>query len=235
LTGTTPVATDDWPYIYLSHPRIPYLYYLLGGVLAILFFRGVRRLDVPILRGWGRSHTHYFYHGAAFMQLEVQNVSKAAVVHGNTWELNAVIISVVLGMVLAANFATARLPNLPVGPVYALLVASCLGLYFLDLSTFAFLPYATKAVVVGGLTILPMLFSGVVFARSFSAADRKDAALGANLFGALVGALLQSVTFLVGVKALLLIVAALYIAALLTRPTAGMPTESSEDSGLPTA
>jgi spermidine synthase len=218
LTGTTPVATDDWPYIYLNHPRIPYLYFLLGGVLAVLFVRGVRKLEAPIVRGWGRSHTHFFFLGAAFMLLEVQNVSKAAVVLGNTWEVNAVIISGVLGMVLAANFATARLPNLPVGPVYALLVASCLGLYFLDLSTFAFLPYPTKAVVVGGLTSLPMLFSGVVFARSFTAAVRKDAAIGANLFGALVGALLQSLTFLVGVKALLLIVAALYLAALLTRP-----------------
>ena len=65
-----------------------------------------------------------------------------------------------------------------------------------------------------------MLFSGIVFVRSFAAADRKDPALGANLFGSLVGGLLQSVTFVTGMKALLLIVAALYVAALLTRPRA---------------
>ena len=74
--------------------------------------------------------------------------------------------------------------------MYALLVLSCVGLYFLDLSRFAFLPYATKACVVGLLTSLPMLFSGIVFIRSFAAPDRKDAALGANLIGALVGGLL---------------------------------------------
>jgi spermidine synthase len=217
---TTPMATDDWPYIYLERPQVPVLYFLLAGVLAVLFARGVRKLKAPIVRGWGRPHTHFFFLGAAFMLLEVQNVSKAAVVLGNTWVVNAVIISGVLGMILVANFVTAKLPDLPPGPVYGLLVASCLGLYFLDLSTFAFLPYATKAVIVGGLTSLPMLFSGVVFARSFAAADRKDAALGANLFGSLVGALLQTVTFVVGVKALLLIVAGLYVAALLTRPRA---------------
>ena len=83
------------------------------------------------------------------MLLEVQNISKAAVVLGNTWVVNAVIISGVLVMILLANLVPARLPRLPAGPVYALLVASCLGLYFLDLSTFAFLPYATKALVVG--------------------------------------------------------------------------------------
>jgi len=39
-----------------------------------------------------------------------------------------------------------------------------------------------------------------------------------NLIGALVGGLLQSVTFLLGIKALLLIVAGLYLAAFLCRP-----------------
>ena len=44
--------------------------------------------------------------------------------------------------------------------------------------------------------------------------------MGANLIGALVGGLLQSITFVIGVKALLLIVMALYLAALLTKPRA---------------
>jgi hypothetical protein len=36
--------------------------------------------------------------------------------------------------------------------------------------------------------------------------------------GSLVGGLLQSVTFVVGIKALLLLVAGLYLAAIVTRP-----------------
>jgi len=80
--------------------------------------------------------------------------------------------------------------------------------------------------VVGGLTSLPMLFSGILFIRSFAAAERKDQALGANLFGALLGGLLQSITFLTGIQALLLIVAGFYTAAWLTRPnvTESLPT-----------
>ena len=130
------------------------------------------------------------------------------------------IISGVLVMILLANAVAARLPRLPLFPVYALLVGSCLGLYLLDLSSLAFLPYPTKAAVVGLLTSLPMLFSGIVFIRSFAAAGHKGAALGANLMGSLVGGLLQTVTFVVGIKALLLIVAALYLAAVLSRPRA---------------
>jgi spermidine synthase len=212
-------ATDDWPYLYLERPMIPVLYYLLAGLLAALFVYGVVRLGVRgAAAGWGGGGWHFFFLGAGFMLLEVQNISKAAVVLGNTWVVNAVIISGVMVMILLANLAAARFPRLPLTPVYALLVLSCVGLYFLDLSTFAFLPYATKAVVVGLLTSLPMFFSGIVFVRSFAAARRKDSALGANLIGALVGGLLQSVTFVTGIKALLLIVAALYLAAVLTRP-----------------
>jgi hypothetical protein len=63
-----------------------------------------------------------------------------------------------------------------------------------------------------------MLFSGIIFVRSFASVDGKDEALGANMVGSLGGALLQSVTFLVGIKALLLIVAGIYLLSALTRP-----------------
>ena len=56
------------------------------------------------------------------------------------------------------------------------------------------------------------------FIRSFAGVINKDAALGANMIGALVGGLLQSVTFITGIKALLLLVAGLYFLAMLTRP-----------------
>jgi hypothetical protein len=152
------------------------------------------------------------------MLLETQNISKAAVALGNTWDVNAVIISSIMVFILLANAIAARLPRLPLGIAYGGLLASCLGLYLLDLAWFNSLPYTARAIVVGGLTCLPMLFSGIVFVRSFAASPSKDAALGANLLGALVGGLLQSVTFLTGIRALLLIVAALYALAFLTRP-----------------
>jgi spermidine synthase len=237
LPGATPVVTDDWPYIYLQSPHVPVLYYFLAVLLVLLLVRGLRRLQTPgLLRGWKASHWHFFFLGAAFMLLEVQNISKASVVLGNTWWVNAVIISAILGLILLANWVAAVFPRLPLGPVYALLCASCLGLYVTDISRFAFLPYAVKAAVVGGLISLPMLFGGIVFIRSFVAVQGKDVALGANLLGALVGGLLQSVTFVIGIKALLLLVAALYVAAMLTRPRASA-TLSAEtpkpDAGRP--
>lgn len=228
LPGTTEVPTDDWPYLYLERRQIPPLYGLLAVALIALFAVGSQRVaGARSLARWGRSEAHFALLGAAFMLLEVQNVSKAAVVLGNTWVVSAVIISGVMIMILLANALAGATRRVPAGAVYAALIATCLGLYFVDLARFAFLPYPAKAATVGLLTSLPMLFSGLAFARSFAAAPRKDAALGANLFGALLGALLQSVTFLTGVKALLLIVAALYLLAALTRPRDAAATESA--------
>ncbi len=220
LTGTTPVATDDWPYIYLESRRIPSLYFLLAGLLGLLFLHGVRRVGLAgLVRGWDATRWHFFFMGAAFLLLEVQNVSKAAVVLGNTWQVNAVVISGILAMVLLANGIVARRPSLPLGAVYAALGLICVGVYLTDLSRLAFLPFAAKALIVGGLAGLPMLCSGIIFARSFAAVAAKDQALGANIFGALVGGLLQSLTFVTGTRFLLLMVAALYAAAYLTRPS----------------
>jgi len=227
LSYTTRVATDDWPYLYLQRPWIPTLYYLLAGLMVLLAVYSKFRLRVPglIAGDWGRSHWHFFFLGAAFLLLEVQNISKASVVLGNTWLVNAIIISGILAMILLANLIAARFKKLPRNVVACGLIASCLALYFVDLSRLAFLPFATKAILVGALTTLPMFFSGIIFINSFARVKNKDLALGANLIGALAGGMLQSITFVTGIKSLLLIVAGLYVAAMLTRPQHGEAEE----------
>jgi len=227
LTHQTKIIVDDWPYLYLDSPRIPLLYYLLIGLMTIIFARSSRK--------WQANHSfslinrtfwHFFFLGSAFLLLEVQNISKASVVLGNTWQVNAVIISSILGIALLANWIAYKFPNLPIPGIYVLLIATSIGLYFIDLATFAFLPYFLKAIIVGSLTSLPMLFSGIIFVRSFANASDKSSALGANLIGALAGALLQSITFVIGIKALLLVVAAFYLFSLFTAPVAAESKES---------
>jgi spermidine synthase len=219
LTHHTKITTDDWPYLYLEAPKIPLLYYLLIGLIAIVFLRSYKKWqaskDISVR---SRMFWHFAFLGAAFLLLEVQNISKASVVLGNTWQVNAVIISSILAMALLANWIAYKFPKLSSTPVYFLLVGTCLALYFIDLARFGFLPYPMKATIVGALTSLPMLFSGIVFVRSFAVARDKSNALGANLIGALVGALLQSITFITGIKALLLVVAGFYLLSLFAAP-----------------
>ena len=219
LTHSTKMTTDDWPYIYLEAPKIPVLYYLLIGLMMLVFIRSYKKWEASKnILFTGSSFWHFFFLGAAFLLLEVQNISKASVVLGNTWQVNAVIITGVLTMALAANWIAYKFPKISLPPLYFLLIVTCLALYFMDLARFGFLAYPMKAAIVGTLTSLPMLFSGIVFVRSFANADDKSNALGANLIGALVGALLQSVTFITGIKALLLLVAGFYLLSLFTAP-----------------
>lgn len=219
LRDATRITTDDWPYIYLESPRIPVIYFLLFGIMALIVVRSFRKWDASL--GFTVGNTgfwHFAFLGTAFLLLEVQNISKASVSLGNTWQVNAVIITAVLMMALLANWIEYKFPGLPLLPVYFLLIGTSLGLYFMDLASFNHLPYIQRAFVVGGLTSLPMLFSGIVFIRSFTATPDKSNALGANLIGATFGALLQSTTFVTGIKALLLVVALFYLLALLTSP-----------------
>ena len=121
-------------------------------------------------------------------------------------------------MALLANWIAHKFPRIQISAVYLALIGICLALFFVDLAQFAFLPYAAKVLVIGSLTTLPMLFSGIIFIQSFARAKGKDEALGANMVGSLVGALIQSVTFVVGIKTLLLIVTGLYLLSMLTKP-----------------
>jgi spermidine synthase len=231
LPATTQIATDDWPYIYLENRKIPLLFFLLAGLMLLILARSLRRWQsIDVLSRWRRTHWHFFFLGSAFLLLEVQNISKASVVLGNTWLVNAVIITGVLTMVLLANWLAYKYPTIRVRYAYLALITTCLILYFIDLAQFAFLPYAMKALIVGGLTCLPMLFSGIIFIRSFAIVESKNEALGANLVGALVGALLQSITFVIGIKALLLVVAGLYILSLLTLPARSAAASEAKEA-----
>ena len=216
-----PITTDDWPYLYLAKPTIPPLYLLLAALMFLLVIILQKSLDIQEgldPRQWSRFHWHFFFLGAAFLLLEVQNISKATVALGSTWWVNGVIISGVLGMILVANAISAWRPRLPLTPVFVLLFGSVVGLYFVDLAWFGSMSFALKAIVVGTVTTVPMLFSGIIFIRSFEQCEGKDLALGANLLGALAGAILQSVSFLTGVKLLLVLVFLFYGLALLTLP-----------------
>jgi hypothetical protein len=62
----------------------------------------------------------------------------------------------------------------------------------------------------------PVFFAGIVFIQSFREAKFSGQSLGSNLMGSLLGGLLESLSLWTGLKALLVLVALLYLASLLT-------------------
>ena len=68
---------------------------------------------------------------------------------------------------------------------------------------------------------IPIFFAGIIFTTSFQKSAGSSSAFGANMLGAVAGGLAQNLSFLVGMKALLLIAGVFYVGSALvnfTRP-----------------
>ena len=100
----------------------------------------------------GALHWHFFFLGAAFLLLEVQNISKAAVVLGNTWQVNAVIISGVLATGPAGQPVRGPIPAAAHRPIYVALIGCAWGCTSSTCPGSRSCRTAKKAVVVGSLT-----------------------------------------------------------------------------------
>jgi hypothetical protein len=214
LPGTVRATTDDWPYLYLKQAGIPKLHLIVSvAILAAVLLAGRRALGVT-----GGSDSHFFALGAAFLLLEVQTVSRAALLFGMTWIVNAIVISAVLVMILLSNLVAWRWPRIPQAAIVTGLALTVAGLAWVPLDWFNALTGPTKLFAAGAFLTAPVFFAGLIFIRSFAACADKSRALGSNLIGALVGGLLESLSFVTGVRALVILVGLFYLIAILRRP-----------------
>jgi SAM-dependent methyltransferase len=205
-----PVTTDDWPYLYQQDRRIPRTYLSLG-TLVLLVTLGLysripeARRQVPSL--------FFFSMGAGFMLLETQVISRLALYFGTTWQVNGIVISVLLTALLLANQVVDYFPKslsriwivLPL--LAGLIVAYCLP--FTRIPG----PPAFVGALVAVVFAVPVIFAGLLFSLEFRAQVSPGAALGANVLGAVVGGLLENFSLLLGMRALLPITIAIYCIA----------------------
>jgi hypothetical protein len=214
--GTTRPTTDDWPYLYLKRAEIPKLHLIVSGCILLAVMTAGRRA----LQRNTRADWHFFALGAAFLLLEVQTVSRATLLFGMTWVVNAIVISAVLVIILLANLVAWRWPRLPQWVVITGLAATVMVLALVPLDSFNSLTGATKLIAASGFLTAPAFFAGLIFIRSFAVCADKARALGSNLIGALAGGLLESLSFVTGIRALVILVGAFYLIAILRRPAA---------------
>jgi len=214
LPGRARPTSDDWPYLYLERPIIPKLH--LATSMMVLVALGVAHCRAGVRKIW--IDWHFFALGAAFLLLEVQTVSRATLLFGMTWVVNAIVISAVLVMILLANLVADRWRRLPQWLPIAGLGATLLGLAVVPLDSFNTLSGSVKVMAASAFLTAPIFFSGLIFIRSFAACADRSQALGSNLIGALVGGLLESLSFVTGIRALVLLVGLFYALAIWLRP-----------------
>jgi hypothetical protein len=148
------------------------------------------------------------------MLLEVAGVSRAALLFGTTWTVNAYVVGAILAMILLANLVASR--TSPAGRTWpaAGLVLSLVLLAAAPPAALAALPLAARIPAGGVLLSLPVFFAGLVFVSSWASMERRDLALGSNLLGSLLGGVASMLSMAVGFRGLALITLVVYLAAL---------------------
>lgn len=210
VSGKVPITTDDWPYLYQQGRWIPRTYY---SVAALVFILGlVLYLQIGDARGHPPS-LFFFSMGAGFLLLETQVISRLALFFGTTWEVNGIVISALLIALLLANAVVERTARRI--PKFLVLGGLLVGLALAYWMPFQQLSWSPAMVGAFATVIfaLPIFFAGILFATEFRTAASPGAALGANMLGAVVGGLLENLSLLFGMRALLLVAMLLYCTA----------------------
>lgn len=205
------VTTDDWPYFYQHEPGLPLSVIAICAAVLLMWTWAIRRTrDNPLTIHW-----HFFFLGAGFLLLEAQIVSQAALLFGTTWVVNSIVVSLLLLLIVVANFAVSARPGLPVTAAYCGLFLCGTVSYLIPAHRLFFASLWIKAGVTALVLCAPVFFAGIIFIRSFAQVGFASDALGSNLFGALVGGLLESLSFWLGMKSLTLLALCLYLGSAL--------------------
>jgi hypothetical protein len=234
-----PMATDDWPFLYLRKPMIPALSIraaLVMGALAMLLLYLFDRKSAKARGGaFAGFDFRMFFLGAGFMLVETKAVVRMALLFGSTWFVNSIVFFAVLVVILLANLLVLRLRPKNLLPYYAGLLVALLAGVFVPLEAFLGMARVQQIVLASGLVVAPILFAGVVFAVSFARTKEPDRAFGANIAGAMLGGLAEYASMALGFQHVGYVAIAFYLLAIgigsiMEKRTANATAEDSEEA-----
>jgi SAM-dependent methyltransferase len=208
LNASTPEPHDDWPYLYLTNRTIPAHYVVaLVAVLAIsVLFLGigagevlVRGLDVPM-----------FLMGVGFLLVETKSITEMSLLFGSTWTVNLMVFGSILIMVLLANAVVQKRPPRRSAPLFAALLGTLALAYVVPASSLLWFGHFSQWVGGALMVSLPVFFASLIFSSLLSRRADAARALAYNVFGAIVGGVLEYSSMALGIKALYVIAALTY-------------------------
>jgi Spermine/spermidine synthase domain len=207
-TSRAIIATDKWPFLYLESRSIPDSIV----VVAPLFLLGAwLTLKKSKPTGWktGASGLRFFFLGMGFLLLETKAVTRLSLLFGSTWIINSVVIGSFLLLAMLANgIVTFRAVSTVL--TYSLLLALLFADVWFPYSLLNALSPGVKFVLGGAWVALPVFLSGLIFSVELRRFARPAEALGINLFGAVLGGVLENAVMLGGVTLLSALAIAAY-------------------------
>jgi hypothetical protein len=172
------------------------------------------RVSAGPLRPMAR-YTDLFFMGAAFLLLETMNVVRFALFFGTTWFVNALVFFGVLLSVLLAVEVSRHVSFRKPARLYVVLIASLVVAFFVPSSWVLSLAVPLRFLVAVVLAFAPIFTANLVFTQRFKDVGSSTVAFGANLLGAMVGGVLEYASLVIGYRALVLVIAGLYVCALI--------------------
>ena len=151
-----------------------------------------------------------FFLGAGFLLYEFQNIGRTSLLYGNTWVTNAFIISAILSLILVANLTSLKV-KIPIKYLYIMLFATFALQFATPISYLNNFSQLIKYTLVPLFLNLPLLFSGLIFIQLFSKAKEKNSFFASNLIGSAVGGVLSFLSYLLGIKFLIIVSLGFYI------------------------
>ena len=205
------MTTDDWPYLYQKDHGIPRTYFsvsILVILISAFLYTRVRRVS-----GSSTGFSLFFFSmGAGFLLLETQIISRLALFFGTVWQVNGIVITALLLALLAANAIAERVKLPRQSWIWAGLIVSLAVAYGLPFGRINASPETTGVIAIVVFSV-PVLFAGILFSVEFRNTPSPSSALNANVLGAVTGGLLENLSLLFGLRALLLVAMILYCIA----------------------
>ncbi|HEX6867919.1 MAG TPA: hypothetical protein VF119_03890, partial [Candidatus Limnocylindrales bacterium] len=206
-------ATDDWPFLYLREPAIaPYYLAALATIIAVavlLIVRAAVRSGTSIRQ----FSPHFFVLGAAFLLLETRSLVTFSLLFGTTWLVNALVFFAILASVLLSILINQRIRLPSPAILYLGLFGSIALTLLLPPASLLIEPAWLRYGVAAALIFAPVFFANLVFSYSFRDTRAADMSFASNLLGAVIGGAIEYLALLTGYGALLVVIAALYLAA----------------------
>ncbi|HEY2910025.1 MAG TPA: hypothetical protein VGI99_07250, partial [Gemmataceae bacterium] len=216
--GALPLASDDWPFLYVREPGIPLVTWrgmvvmvVLSLVLWWLFRpRNTDRSNKPESKELGLVLRSFFL-GAGFMLVETKAVVQMALLFGSTWMVNTVVFAAILVMSLAGTLFVAKFAPKRLELFYMGLFAAAAVAIAVPLDTFLGMDRSVQIAASCALVFAPIAFAGVIFATTFARSKQPDRVFGANVAGALLGGIAENASVFLGFQYLLCVAVGFYL------------------------
>jgi SAM-dependent methyltransferase len=221
--SNTTLTSDDWPFLYLHGRLIPDFTVRSMIILGLL---GLGMIYLFLPKGRIKLDSRMFFLGAAFMLLETRAVTQIALLFGSTWLVNSSVFFTVLVLIFLANLYVLRVQKINLLYHYMGLMIIIGIASLVPLDVFLAGDVLWRYITPCALSLGPVFFAAVIFARSFRNAEYPQFALGSNIAGSVVGGVAESFSMLTGFQHLLLIAALFYLVSA-WQPRIGMTIANS--------